>query len=111
MRKKKWLDQTKPIFAGQRGHGFVHWTTAIMGRSGTGVSMIDCDYERLNQCVMVFRQHCVKGIVNALGIATLAFWSSGSDQKRLDHGNRLTGEHSVQGFFDRPRLTGPFGTS
>src|SRR5882762_8559961 len=111
LRKKKWLDYTKPIFAGQRGHGFLHWSTAVGGRSRTSISMVDCDYKRLNQRIMVFGQYSVEGVVNALGIATLAFWSSGSDQERLDDGNRLTGKHGVQGFFDRRRLTGPFGTS
>jgi hypothetical protein len=57
--------------------------------------MVDCDDERLNQRVMVFRQHSVEGVVNALGIATLAFWSTGSDQERLDDGNRLTGKHCI----------------
>jgi hypothetical protein len=52
--------------------------------------MVDCDYERLNQRVVVFGQHSVEGVLNTLGISTLAFRPTGCDQERLDEADPAT---------------------
>ena len=77
----------------------------------TSISMVDCDYERLDQRIVVFGQHCVERIINALGIATFAFWSASGNQKWFNNAHRLASEHRIQRLFDRPRLTSPFRTS